>query len=118
MDTSACQHESVRPPLRGVCAGASPDPDSVGDDLVRLVYLRSGIRDFAFDAAKILTRAVPFDGVCLVAMVPASLLPTAEVVEGGLPPEAVARMAEIELQDPDVNKFVDLADARPPPPRR
>lgn len=86
-------------------------PESVRDDLVRLLHRGNGVHDFALGAARILAGAVPFDGICLVAMDPTSLLPTAEVTENGLPPEAIARMAGIELQEPDVNKFVDLASA-------
>ena len=57
-----------------------------------------GVRDFSLDAARILSRAVPFDGVCVLTMDPATLLPTGEVVENGLPPAVMARMTEIELR--------------------
>ncbi len=42
-------------------------------------------------------------------MDPATLLPTGEFVEGGLPPSATARMAEIEIGGEDVNAFRALA---------
>lgn len=73
---------------------------SVRDDLVKLSHRGHDVRDVALGAARILARVVPFDGVCLVAMDPATLLPTAEVVENGLPPEAMARMTGIELRSP------------------
>ena len=57
---------------------------------------------------------MPYDGVCVLTMDPATLLPTGEVVENGLPPAATERLTEIELSEPDYNKFVDLARAQRP----
>src|SRR5262249_46523911 len=65
------------------------------------------------EAARILVRAVPFDGICLLTMDPATLLPTAEIVENGLPAAATARMAEIEVRGEDFNTFRALAGAAP-----
>jgi DNA-binding NarL/FixJ family response regulator len=45
-------------------------------------------------------------------MDPATVLPTGEFVENGLPPEAMARLTEFELGEPDINKFVALTRAR------
>ena len=73
-----------------------------------------GLGDFAHEAARILARAVPFDGVCVLAMDPATLLPTNEVVENGLPPSAFARMAEIEMRGEDFNTFTALARSERP----
>ena len=69
-----------------------------------------------------LYRAVPFEGTCLLTVDPATLLPTGSLVENGLPDAATARLTEIELGEPDVNKFTALArgprpaaaSARPP----
>lgn len=83
-------------------------------DLVRLVHHGLGVRDFSMAAARILRRAVPFDGVCVMTMDPATLLPTGHVIENGLPDETTPRLAEIELQEPDFNKFTELARRRPP----
>jgi DNA-binding CsgD family transcriptional regulator len=63
------------------------------------------VREFSLAAARILTRAVAFDGVCVVTMDPATSLPTSEVVLDGLPPETAFRMAEIEVRDRDFNTF-------------
>ena len=53
-----------------------------------------------------------FDGVCVLTLDPATLLPTGEFVENGLPPAATARMAEIEIGgEDDFNKFTALARA-------
>ena len=52
---------------------------------------------------------MPFDGVCVLTMDPATLLPTGEVVENGLPPAATARMTEIEFRGEDFNSFDALA---------
>jgi hypothetical protein len=72
-------------------------PERLRDDLARLLHRGSDVRDFSFGAARILARAVPFDGVRMVTMDPASHLPTGDVVEHGLPPAATAAMAEIWL---------------------
>jgi DNA-binding NarL/FixJ family response regulator len=81
----------------------------VGEDLVRLVHRGDEIAEFTRAAGRILGRAVPFDGICMLTLDPATLLPTGEVVENGLPPAATARMSEIELRADDVNSFRSLA---------
>jgi hypothetical protein len=60
-------------------------PERLRDDLVRLVHRGADVRGFALGAARILARAVPFEGVCVLTMDPATLVPTGEVVENGLP---------------------------------
>jgi DNA-binding CsgD family transcriptional regulator len=67
------------------------------------------MHDFALDAARIVARGVPFDGVCVLAMDPATLLPTQEIVENGLPVAVMPRMAEIEAHGDDFNSFASLA---------
>ena len=67
------------------------------------------MRDFSRAVTRTLGRAVPFDGVCLLTIDPATLLPTGEIVEDGLPAAAVIRLTEIELREPDFNKFTALA---------
>ncbi len=83
--------------------------EQLRDELVRLVHRGPGVRDLALGAARVLSRSVPFEGVCLLTMDPRSLLPTGEVVENGLPPEAYMRMAELEQGGEDVNAFRALA---------
>jgi DNA-binding CsgD family transcriptional regulator len=61
-----------------------------------------------------LGRVVPFDGTCLVTMDPATLLPTGELVENGLPPDTMARLSELEQRELDVNTFTALARAPVP----
>ena len=78
-------------------------------DLVRLAHRGLELDDFAHAAITLLRRAVPGEGTCLLTLDPATLLPTGEVVDGGLPQEAMPRMTEIELQEPDFNKFASLA---------
>jgi hypothetical protein len=77
-------------------------------DIVRLSHRGLDVCQFSLAAARALHRAVPFDGVCVVTMDPATLLPTGHVIENGLPESAMRRYMEIELREPDVNKFVDL----------
>ena len=86
-------------------------PERVRRDLARLVNRGLGVREFALHAPRVLASAVPFDGVCVLTMDPATHLPTGEVVENGLPAVAMARMAEIELSGTDVNAFATLARA-------
>jgi DNA-binding CsgD family transcriptional regulator len=78
-------------------------------DLVRLLHRGTDVRDFSLGAARILGRAIPFDGVCVLTMDPATLLPTGEVVANGLPPATTPRMTEIELGGKDYNTFAALA---------
>ena len=83
-------------------------PERVSDDLARLAHRGAEVTEFTRDAARILGRAVAFDGICMLTMDPATLLPTGEVVQNGLPPAATARMSEIELGGDDVNSFSGL----------
>ncbi len=89
-------------------------PLRLRDDIVRLSHRGLKMGEFSLAAARVLRRAVPYDGVCVVTMDPATLLPTGEVVENGLPPAATERLTEIELCEPDFNKFTGLAHAQRP----
>jgi len=84
---------------------AIASPERLRGDLIRLLHRGSDVRDFSLGAARILARAVPFDGVCVVTMDPATLLPTGEVIENGLPEAARVRIAEIEIGGDDFNTF-------------
>jgi DNA-binding CsgD family transcriptional regulator len=86
----------------------------VRGDIVRLVHRNLGVPDFSRTVTRILGRAVPFDGICLLTIDPATLLPTGEIAEGGLPAAAMIRLTEIELREPDFNKFTALARAHQP----
>lgn len=83
----------------------------VRDDLDQLVHRGLGVRDFSLAAARTIGRAVPFDGVCVLTMDPATRLPTAGVAENALPAEAFAQMAQIEYCSEDYNRWGDLARA-------
>jgi DNA-binding CsgD family transcriptional regulator len=72
------------------------------------------VPEFTSAVARTLRRVIPFEGICLLTTDPATLLPTSEVVENGLPPSARVRLTEIELGEPDVNKFTSLARAEVP----
>jgi DNA-binding CsgD family transcriptional regulator len=81
------------------------------DAIVRLSHRGLGVREFSLAAARALRCSIPFDGVCVVTLDPATLLPTGHVTENALPESAMARYAEIEIRERDVNKFADLARA-------
>ncbi len=83
-------------------------------DVVRVVHRGLDVPGLTGAVARVLERAVGFDGTCLLTLDPATLLPTGEVVEHGLDADARARLVEIELREPDVNKFSDLARGRSP----
>jgi DNA-binding CsgD family transcriptional regulator len=84
-------------------------PERIRGDIQGLSHRGFGVRDFSLSAARILRRAIPFDGVCVVTIDPATLLLTGHVIENGLPEEATPRLAEIEVAEPDFNKFTTLA---------
>jgi DNA-binding CsgD family transcriptional regulator len=84
-------------------------PERLRDDLVRLAHRGADVRGFALGAARILGRAVPFEGVCVLAMDPATLLPTAAVLENGPPPTTYTRLAENEFRGEDFIAFRSLA---------
>jgi DNA-binding CsgD family transcriptional regulator len=86
----------------------------VRDELVALAHRGLDVERFSLAAARAVGRVVPHDGVCVLTLDPATLLPTGEVVENGLPDAARPRMAEIEIGEPDFLKFTDLA-RRPVP---
>lgn len=77
--------------------------------VAKLVSRGLGPREFARTAANVINRFVPYEGLCLLTTDPATLLPTNEYVENGLPPATRVRLLEIELLDQDVNKFATLA---------
>jgi DNA-binding CsgD family transcriptional regulator len=78
-------------------------------DILKLAHRGLNVHDFARAATKLVRQAVPFDGTCLLTLDPATLLPTGEVVENGLPAAVMSRLNEIELQEQDFNKFAALA---------
>ena len=83
-------------------------------DIVRLAHRGLGVGEFSLAAARALRRAVPFDGVCVATMDPATLLVTGHTIENGLPDSVQPRYAEIEVAEQDFNKFTDLAHAPMP----
>jgi DNA-binding CsgD family transcriptional regulator len=83
-------------------------------EIVRLVARGFSAGDFTKAIVRSLRRVVQFDGACLLTIDPATLLPTAEFVEHGLPPAARSRLTEIELRAPDFNKFSALAQSAEP----
>src|SRR5882757_19940 len=93
---------------RSVVAAIS-DRENTRGDIVRLVHRGLGVHEFTEAVTRILRRSVPFDGACLLTIDPATYLPTGEFVENGLSAAATVRLTEIELREPDFNKFTALA---------
>jgi DNA-binding CsgD family transcriptional regulator len=86
----------------------------VRDEIVRLVHRGLPVPAFARALGDALGRAVPAEGTCLMTVDPATLLPTAEYVENGLPAAEMLRLVDIEVREPDFNKWVQLARADRP----
>jgi DNA-binding NarL/FixJ family response regulator len=84
-------------------------PERARDSVVRLVHRDLGVPALAHAVTAAMGRAVAFDGMCLLTFDPATLLPTAEITVDGLPAAVLPRLNEIELREPDVNKFTALA---------
>lgn len=64
---------------------------------------------FALGAVRILARAVPFEGVVVLTMDPATLVPTGAVVENGPPTAAYPLLRENEFRGEDFIPFRSLA---------
>ncbi len=88
---------------------AATSPERLRDDLVRLVHRGADVRGFSIGAARILARAVPFEGVCVLPMDPATLVPTGAVLENGPPTAAYPRLKENEFRGEDFIAFRSLA---------
>jgi DNA-binding CsgD family transcriptional regulator len=97
--------------MRGMAIAAL---ERARNDIVQLSHRGLGVREFSLAAGRAVRRVIPFDGVCLMTMDPATLLPTGHVIENGLPEETTPRLAEIELRGPDFNRFTELARRRSP----
>jgi DNA-binding NarL/FixJ family response regulator len=79
------------------------------DDIVRLAHRATGVYRLGRDVTRVLERAVPFDGVYLLSVDPATLLPTGRVVSHDVDLDLTPRLIEIELREPDFIKFRVLA---------
>jgi len=80
--------------------------DRLRDSISRLVHRGLGVEDYWRAVSGALDRAVPSEGSCLMTMDPATMLPTAEFVENGMPADAISRLVEIELREPDYTKYL------------
>lgn len=88
---------------------ATPTAQKIRGEIARLAHRGQDLHDFAPHAAHALFRAVPFDGVAIVACDPATAIPTAKWFDNTITGDAGMRLMEIELHEPDVNKMADLA---------
>ena len=76
--------------------------------IVDLGHRSTDVREFSIGAAHLLRRSVPFDGVCVVTLDPATLLPTGDATENAIPVPLLPRVAQIEIGGEDHNCFGDL----------
>ncbi|GAA2835705.1 helix-turn-helix transcriptional regulator [Nonomuraea rubra] len=86
----------------------------VREEIVRLAHRGMSVPEFSRAVGDVLGRAVPAEGTCLMTTDPATMLPTAEFVENGLPAAELLRLVEIEVREPDFNTWVQLAQAGRP----
>jgi DNA-binding CsgD family transcriptional regulator len=86
----------------------------VRDEIVRLAHRGLSVAEFSRALGDALGRAVPAEGSCLMTTDPATMLPTAEFVENGLPAAELLRLVEIEVREPDFNTWAQLAGAGRP----
>ncbi len=84
------------------------------EEIVRLGNRGLPVAAYSRAVGRALTKVVPAEGSCLMTVDPATLLPTAEYVENGMPAPALLRMVDIELREPDFNKWVTLTQSRTP----
>jgi DNA-binding NarL/FixJ family response regulator len=92
----------------------TPATNPLRREILRLAHAGLDLNEFGRRAANALRRAIPFDGVAVVAFDPATALPIGEWVDNALVGAAGARLLDIELNEPDVNKFSELAASRRP----
>src|SRR3954468_11923198 len=90
------------------CVATARTSARLRGDLVDLLHRADDLREFSRRASRLVRRSVPFDGVCLVTLDPATALPTSEIAENGLPADALPRMARIEIDGADVNTFREM----------
>jgi DNA-binding CsgD family transcriptional regulator len=94
---------------KGSLSTVATSPEQLRDDLVGLMHRGADLRGFALGAARILARAVPFEGVVVLTMDPATLVPTGAVVENGPPTAAYPQLRENEFRGEDFIAFRSLA---------
>jgi DNA-binding CsgD family transcriptional regulator len=73
-------------------------PDAIRGEIVRLAHRGLDLPEFASNAARVLRRAVPFDGAAIVAFDPATALPVARWVENCVTGTAGGRRFGDELR--------------------
>jgi DNA-binding NarL/FixJ family response regulator len=88
---------------------ATPAPDTIRDEIVRLAHVGLDFHGYARAAADMLRRAVPFDGAAAFAFDPATALPVDKWIDNSLTAGGGSRLAEIKLHEADVKKFRQLA---------
>ncbi len=83
--------------------------DHLREDIVRLAHGGASLDEFSVGAARIITRAVPCDGVCVLDGPLGRWCRPASTCATGCRREAFGHMAEIEHSGEDINAFRTLA---------
>src|SRR5438552_3122572 len=111
--------ESGRPPLwrtagrMTIHAMAAPQLVRARRQFVRLLHRGLDLAAFLEAADRTLVSVLPFDDSCWLTLDPATLLPTSHFTrEHGI--EVLMALAANEFLEDDLNKFADLARAKPP----
>jgi DNA-binding CsgD family transcriptional regulator len=78
-------------------------------EIVRLVHRTTGVHRLAREVTRVFERAIPFDGMSLATVDPATLLPTGRVATNGISLDLLPRLVETELREPDFIEFRGLA---------
>ena len=94
-------------------AMAAPHIVRARQQFVRLLHRGLDLPTFLDSADRTLASVLPFDDSCWLTLDPATLLPTSHFTrEHGI--EVLMALAANEFLEDDLNKFADLARAKPP----
>jgi DNA-binding NarL/FixJ family response regulator len=86
-----------------------PASDAIRGEIIRLAHFGLDFHEFARAGVRVLRRAVPFDAVAVMTFDPATALPVDKWIDNSPNGSAGSRLAEIELDEADIEKFRQLA---------
>jgi DNA-binding NarL/FixJ family response regulator len=86
-----------------------PAPDAIRGEMLRLAHVGLDFHGLARAGVRVLRRAVAFDAVAVMGFDPTTALPVDKWIDNSLTGSAGSRMAEIELDEADIDAFRQLA---------